>query len=149
MAKVKTSRIPYKSSGLALTAILVGEVQFVFATAGPVGPHIKSGRLRPLAVTSLKASALSPGLPPVAATLPGYEATSVFSLFAPAKTPSAIITRLNEGLVRVLSSAEVKEKFLAAGIETVGSSPQELGAFMWSEMERMGKVIKDAGIRAE
>ena len=149
MAGVNILRIPYKGSGVALNAILVGEVQLVFATAGPVGPHVKSGRLKALAVTSLKPSALAPGLPTVAATLPGYDAASVFGVFAPAKTPAAVINRLNQELVRVLNGADVKEKFLAAGIETVGTSPQEFAATIKSEMDRMGKVIKDAGIRGE
>ena len=149
MASVRISRVPYKSSGLALTGILVGEVQLVFATAGPLGPHLKSGRLRALAVTSPKPSALAPGLPTISAALPGYEASSVFGILAPAKTPGPVISRLNEGLVRILNRNDVKERFLGAGIETVGSTPQEFAITIKTEMDRLGKVIKDAGIRGD
>jgi len=148
MAGVDVVRVTYKSSGLALNALISGEVQLAFATAGPVGPHIKSGRLRPLAVTSLQANSLAPGLPTVAATLPGYEASSVFGIFAPAKTPVAIIARLNRELLRVLSSADVKQKFLSEGTETVGNTPAEFAAVIKSDLEKLGKVIRDAGIRA-
>ncbi len=149
MAGVDIVRIPYKTSGLALNALISGEVQLAFATAGPVGPHLKSGRLKALAVTSLQPTALAPGLPTVAATVPGYEASSVFSIFAPAKTPIEIINRLNREFVRVLTSADVKQKFFNAGIETVGSSPAELAATIKSDRQTLGKVIKDAGIRAD
>ena len=100
-------------------------------------------------LTSLQPTVLAPGLPTVAATVPGYEASSIFGIFAPAKTPAEIISRLNRELLRVLGNAEVKQKFFAAGIETIGSSPAELAATMKSDMQTLGKVIKDAGIRAD
>jgi tripartite-type tricarboxylate transporter receptor subunit TctC len=111
---------------------------------------VKSGRLRALAVTSAQQSPLAPGLATVAASgLPGYESVSTYGMFAPAKTPEPIVKRLNEEIVRVLKRPDVKEKFFNAGIEAVGSSPEELAALIQSEMARMGKVIKDAGIRGE
>ena len=125
-------------------------MQLAFATPGSVAQHIKSGRLRALAVTTAQPSALLPGLPTVAASgLPGYEAETLIGIFAPAKTPATIINRLNQEIVRVLNRADVKERFLNAGTETVGSSPEQLSSTMKSEMARMGKVIKDAGIRAD
>ncbi len=148
MGKLNIVQIPYKGNGIALNALIAGEVQLAFATAGSVAAHIKSGRLRALAVTSPQPSPLLPGLPTVAsAGLPGYEATSIVGLFAPAKTPEAVIARLNQETVRVLNSAELKERFLKSGVETVGSTPEEFGAVVRSEMARLGKVIRDANIR--
>jgi tripartite-type tricarboxylate transporter receptor subunit TctC len=113
-------------------------------------PHVKSGRLRALAVTTLQPSALLPELPTVASSgLPGFEVASVYALFAPVKTPAAIVNRLHQEVVRFLARTDVKEKFFAAGVEPIGGSPEELAAAMKSEMARMGKVIKDAGIREE
>jgi tripartite-type tricarboxylate transporter receptor subunit TctC len=113
-------------------------------------PHVKSGRLKALAVTSAHSSALLPDLPAIADSgLPGYESVAMVAVFAPAKTPDAIIKRLNQESVRFLNSPEVKQRFLNAGAETVGSSPAELTATLKSEMNRIGKVIRNAGIRDE
>jgi len=148
MGKLNIVQIPYKGNGIALNALIAGEVQLAFATAGSVAAHIKSGRLRALAVTSAQPSPLLPGLPTVAsAGLPGFDATSIVGLFAPAKTPETVIARLNQETVRVLNSAELKERFLKSGVETVGSTPEEFGAVVRSEMARLGKVIRDANIR--
>ena len=150
MAGVNIVRINYKGAGPALTALLAGELQLMFPTAGAVSPHIKAGRIRVLAVTSAEPTALAPGVPTMAASgLPGYESISTYGVFAPAKTPRAIIDKLNEEIVRFLDRADVKERFFNAGMETVGGSPGQLAATVKSEMARMGKVIKDAGIRGE
>ena len=148
MGKLDIVQISYKGNGIALNALIAGEVQLAFATPGSVAAHIKSGRLRALAVTSPQPSPLLPDLPTVAsAGLPGYEATSIVGMFAPAKTPEAVIARLNQETVRVLNRAEIKERFLSSGVETVGSTPEEFGAVVKSEMARLGKVIRDANIR--
>ena len=148
MGKLDITQISYKGNGIALNALIAGEVQLAFATPGSVAAHIKSQRLRALAVTSPQPSPLLPGLPTVAsAGLPGYEAVSIVGLFAPAKTPEAVVARLNQEIVRVLGRAEVKERFLSSGVETVGSTPEEFGATVKSEMARLGKVIRDAGIK--
>jgi tripartite-type tricarboxylate transporter receptor subunit TctC len=111
---------------------------------------MKSGRLRALAVTSAQPSALFPNLPTVAVSgLPGYESVSVSAVFAPAGTPRVIISRLNQDIVRAITSAEVREKFLLAGAEVVASSPEQLAATVKSDMTKLGKVIKDAGIRED
>jgi tripartite-type tricarboxylate transporter receptor subunit TctC len=150
MAGVNIVRISYKTSGTSVNALVGGEVQLMFANAPSVMPHVKSGRLRALAVTTLQPSALLPELPTVASSgLPGFEVASVYALFAPVKTPAAIVNRLHQEVVRFLARTDVKEKFFAAGVEPVGGSPEELAAAMKSEMARMGKVIKDAGIREE
>ena len=149
MAGVDLVRIPYKGTGPALNALIGGEVQLMFPSAGAAAPHLKSGRLKALATASRMPSALAPGLPTVAATLPGYESASVIGVFAPAGTAATIIARLNREIAQFLRLAETKQRFLAAGTETVGSSPEELAATVKSEMTRLGKVIRDAGIRAE
>ena len=150
MAGVRIVGVPYKGAGLALTSLMAGEVQVMFASATAVAPHIKSGRLNALAVTSAEPSALFPGLPTVAAAgLPGFEAGSRQGIWAPAKTPEAIVKRLNQEIVRFLTMPAVKERLLSMGIEAAPSSPEQFAAIIKSEMVRMGKVIKDAGIRVE
>jgi tripartite-type tricarboxylate transporter receptor subunit TctC len=143
-------RVNYKSGGLALTELISGEVQLFFANAGALAPHMRSGRLRALAVTSAQPSPLLPGLPTVAASgLPGYELTSVQGLFAPQRTPDAVVARLNQEIVQFLRRADTREKFFAAGMEPLGSRPEELTATVKSEMARLGSVIKATGIALE
>lgn len=149
MTRADMVRVNYKSGGLALTELMSGEVQLFFANAGAAAPHMKSGQLRALAVTSAQPSPLQPGLPTIAAALPGYELVSVQGLFAPARTPDAVIARLNQEIVPFLQRADVRDKFLAAGMESLGSSPEALAATVKSEMDRLGKVIKAAGIALE
>ena len=118
VAGVKLTRIPYKGNGIAITALLAGEVQVMFSSTGAVAPHMKSGRLRALGVSSLKPSPLAPGVPSIAtAGVPGYEAEVLHAMFAPAKTPSAIVNKLNAEVSRYLRSAPAREVFLKAGIE--------------------------------
>lgn len=148
MAGINIIRISYKGTGPALNALSGGEVQLMLAPSGSVAPYIKAGRVRALAVGSTQPSALAPDLPTVAASgLPGYESVAMTGLLAPAKTPATIITRLNQEAVRVINSPDVKEKFLNASVEVVGGTPAQFAAAIKSEMSRMGKVIKDAGIR--
>jgi tripartite-type tricarboxylate transporter receptor subunit TctC len=151
MAGVDIVHIPFKSSGPALISILSGQLQLMFATTGGVTPHIKSGRLRALAVSTLQPSALAPGLPTVAAAgnLPGYESAATAGVFAPAGTPEKIVNQLNEEIKRVLTRPDVKERFFNQGVEVLGTSPEQTAAFVKSDMATIAKVIRDAGIRAE
>ena len=150
MAGVDIVRINYKSTGTALNDVIAGQVQLIFATAASVTPHMKSGRLTALAVTSAQPSALFAGLPTVAASgVPGYEAVQMNGIFAPAKTPAAVVSRLNQEIVRALNQPETREKLLNTGVEPVGTSPQEFASKIKSEMTRLGKLIKDVGIRDE
>jgi tripartite-type tricarboxylate transporter receptor subunit TctC len=146
MAAVNIVCINYKGTGPSINGLIGGEVQVMFAGLGPAAPHMKSGKLRPLAVTTAKPSALVPGLPTIASFLPGYESTVQTGLFAPAKTPVQIINRLNKEVVQVLDKADVKERLLNLGIEPIGNSPAEFAAIIKTDMTRMGKVIKEAGI---
>jgi len=129
--------------------LIGGELQIMFATAGGVAAHVRSGRLRALAVTSAEPSALVPGLPTVAASLPGYEWVVSYGVFAPAGTPVVIINRLNREIVRVLNKPEVKEKFFAVGVEIVANSPAEFAGAMKSEIVKISKIIQEVGIRGE
>jgi tripartite-type tricarboxylate transporter receptor subunit TctC len=150
MAGVSMVRVPYKGSGPGLIGVMTGEVELMFPGAASAWGYVKQGKLRGLAICSAQPSELFPGLPTVAASgLPGYESVSPQGIVAPARTPATIINRLNQEIVRVLNSAEVKERLANSGIQVVGSSPEEFAATMKSDMARIGRLIKDAGIRAE
>jgi tripartite-type tricarboxylate transporter receptor subunit TctC len=141
--------IPFKGAGASIIGVMSGQVQLSFASAASVSPHIAAGRLKAIAVTSTKPFALFPDLPTVAATVPGYEAGGAIGFFAPAKTPAAIVARLSREAATVLGAPDVKQKFLAIGVETVGSAPGVLAATLRSETAKWAKVIKSAGIRLE
>jgi tripartite-type tricarboxylate transporter receptor subunit TctC len=150
MAGVDMVRINFKSAAAALNDLIGSRVQLMFATAGSVTPHVKSGRLRALAVTTAQPSPSFPELPTVAASgLPGYESGVVYGVFAPAKTSKIIIDRLNHEIVRVLNLPAVKEKFLSSGIDTVGNSPEAFARWMKADIDKMSKLIRDAGIKVE
>ena len=149
MAAVDIVGVAYKGTGPAVNALIGGHVQLMFGAPASVAGHVKSGRLRALAVTSARPSALVPGLPAIAATVPGYEMGGETALFAPRGTPEAIVARLNRDVARILNQPAIKERFFQAGVETVGSSPAELAATIKNTMNRLGKVIREAGIRAE
>jgi tripartite-type tricarboxylate transporter receptor subunit TctC len=118
----------------------------MFPPAPSVAPHIESGRLRALAVTSARQSALAPGLPTIASSVPGYEAGAITGIWAPANTPQAIISLLNREIVRFLMRPEIREKFLNAGVDVVGSSPAEFAVVMKADLLKWSKVVRDAGI---
>jgi tripartite-type tricarboxylate transporter receptor subunit TctC len=150
LAGVNMVNIQYKSNSQELIDLLAGNVHLAFGTASAVIPYVKSGRLRALAVTSAERSPLAPGLPTIAASgLPGYESEALHAVFVPAKTPDAIVKRLNAEIVRVLKLPDTRQQFLALGVEAVGSTPEELAAVIRSEIARWSKVLKDAGIRAD
>jgi tripartite-type tricarboxylate transporter receptor subunit TctC len=150
MAGVDITHIPYKGAGAAMIDVMRGQVHLIFAVPNAIVPHVKTGRLRALAVTSAEPSVLLPGLPTVAGTgLPGYESVAIFGMFAPARTPEAIIRRLHQEIVRVLNTEDARKRLLEAGIEPVGSTPVEFAAKLESETLRMDKVIKAAGIRMD
>ena len=151
MAGVNLVRIPFKGTGPAMIDMIGGgQVHVMFPNATGVMPHVRSGKLRSLDVTSAQPSALAPGLPTIAAAgLPGYDAQTMYEVFAPARMPSTILDRLNREIVRVLNNPDVKNRFFGVGLEVVGSSVQELAATIKTDMAKMGQVIKAAGIRAD
>ena len=141
MAKTKIVRVNYKGSGPAMMGLFVGEVQLMFGALGPMLPHVKSGKVRALAVTTPKRSPLAPELPPVSDAIPGYFSEAAIGFFAPRKTPAPIIKLLNNGIQQALKGLDPQIVF-NAGVEIVGGSPDEFGKFIKADMTKMGEVIK-------
>jgi tripartite-type tricarboxylate transporter receptor subunit TctC len=145
LAGVNVVRIPYKGTGPALAAVMVGEVHAMFGSAGGAASHVKSGRLRALAVGSAEPSPLAPGVPTLeAAGLPGFISEALHALFAPAGTPQPVVTRLNQEVTRYLQSAEARDIFLKAGIEVAPGTPEELTSIMKAEVARIGPLLRTA-----
>ncbi len=150
MAGINVVHVPFKGSSASLTALMGNHVKYMFCTPGSVTPLIASGRLRALAVTTLKPTALFPSLPTVAASgLPGYEMVSTNGVLAPAGTPAAIINTLNREIVQILHMKRIREAFFNAGSEVIGSSPEEFSRTIKSEIAKWGKIIKEAAIKAD
>lgn len=150
MAGVNFVPVPYKGGGPALLALLGGEVELTFASAGAAAAPLKLNRVRALAVTTAEPSRLFPGVPTIAASgLPGFESVLVNGLFAPAGTPASVINALNQETVQFLRKAEVKERFFATGMESVGNSPAEFESVVKADIAKWGKLIKAAKIRIE
>ena len=151
MAGVDIVHVPYKSTGGAVIPLLSGELQVMFGTTATISTHIRSGKVRALAVSTAQPSALAPGLPTIAsaANLPGYESAATAGVFAPASTPQAIVRRLHEEITRALARPDVKERFFNQSVEIVGGSPQETEAFVKSDMATTARIIKEAGIRVD
>jgi tripartite-type tricarboxylate transporter receptor subunit TctC len=148
MAGIKIVRIPYKGSGPAVNDLIAGQTHMMFPTTASGMPHVKAGRLRALGVASLKPTPLAPGLPTVADTgLPGFESVVMYTIFAPAKTPGAVIKRLHAELVQALKAQPAHDRLFSVGVEAVGSTPAELASAVKSEMERMGRIIREARLR--
>jgi len=141
--------IPYKGGGPAMMDTIAGQAQINMASLIQVIPHAKSGKLRLLATSGTKRSALFPDVPTVAETVPGYDATNWWGLVAPAATPQAILARLNSELEIVLKSDETRKRVENEGAEVVRMTPAEFGRFMAEETQKWAKVVKQAGISAE
>ncbi len=150
MAGVDLLHVPYKGAAPALTDLLAGQINLTFNPASVALPYIKSARLRGLGVTSAKRSTLAPELPTIAeAGVPGYESTGWYGVLSPARTPDAIITRLNRELMNALRDREVKERFVATGVEPIGTTPTQFAAYMRDEFVKWGKVVKATGAKVE
>jgi len=150
MAGIEMVHVPYKGGGQALPAQLGGEVALSFSTVVSSLPHVTSGRLRGLAVTSAKRTPAAPDFPTVAESgLPGYEAVSWYGLFAPAGTPRDIIARLNAETVRVLKLADVRQLMLAQGAEPVSETPEQFAALVKADIAKWGEVVRKSGARAD
>ena len=150
MAGVRMVHVPYKGIAPAMQDLLGGEVQLMFGTIVALVPLIQSDRLRALAVTSRKRSALLPDVPTLAESgLPDYQAGSWYGVLAPAGTPRAIIDRLHETIVKALRQPEVAKRLAAEGAEVIGSTPEEFGAHIKTELARVAAVVRAAGIRME
>ena len=150
MAGIEMTHVPYKGAALALTDVMAGQIQMSFSQPLIVLPHLKSGRVKALAITSAKRSTALPDYPTIAESgLAGYESSSWQGIVVPAGTTGQIIARLHGELVKAMTSAELKERLSAAGIEPMSSTPEQFAAFIKSENTRFAKVIKDAGIKPE
>lgn len=150
LAGTKLTRVPYRGAAPALVDLLGGQIHMTFDNIPVVIPHVRAGRLRALGVTSAARSTLLPEVPTIAeAGLPGYEVTARFGLTIPAKTPRNRITRLNAEVLRALAPAPVRDRFANLGLDVVGSTPEEYQRLTIQESERLGKVIRAAGIKPQ
>jgi tripartite-type tricarboxylate transporter receptor subunit TctC len=149
MTGVKMVHIPYKGSGPATTELLAGQVQMRFSSIPPVLPHVRTGRLRALAVTSARRFSLLPDVPTVADTVPGFEVDSWYGVFAPTGTPPAIIKKLNADFAAALSLPDVKALLATDGSEVVASSPERFGAIIRAEFARWEPVVRESGAKID
>jgi tripartite-type tricarboxylate transporter receptor subunit TctC len=150
MAGVDIVHVPYKGGGAAVTDLLAGNISMYFSTTPSSMPHVRTGRLRALAVTSAKRSEIVPNIPTMAeAALPGFEMSAWHALFAPAATPPAIVKKLADEVVRALRQADVKERLAAQGVDAVGTTPEELAAIIKENIVKYAKLVKAADIRIE
>jgi tripartite-type tricarboxylate transporter receptor subunit TctC len=150
MAGVKMTHIPYKGGGPAMIELVGGQVQLVYATAASAVPQIKAGKIKGIAVTTIKRSALMPSIPTISESgLPGFDANNWYGLLAPAKTPRAIVMRLNAEVAKVLKLPDVKEFLFNQGLDPAPGTPEQFGAYIKSEIAKWAKVVKDSGARAD
>lgn len=148
-AGIQVIHVPYRSGGPSIASVVSGETAFNFSGAVTALPHIRSGKVRGLAVTSLKRSAATPDISTLDSVFPGFESANWYAMFAPAGTPAPIVNRLHAETVNALKSTEMREFMTSEGAEVVGSSPTELAAYVQRELERYGKVIRSANIRID
>ena len=150
MTGVKLTHIPYKGSGLAITELIGGQVQLMFAGIVPIDPHVKSGRVRSIAVTSAKRSVAIPQVPTIAESgLPGFEVVGWYGVLAPARTPHPVVARLHNEFVKILQTQDIRDRLLSEGAEPVGNTPAEFTAFIKTDIGRWAKVIKAAGAKLD
>ena len=144
------THVPYKGTAPAITDLIGGQIQMMFAGTLSAAPHVKAGRIRAVAVTSSQRRADAPELPTIAETvLPGYEASEWFSVFAPAGLPKPLIGKLHAELMKTISDPEVKERLIASGMDFVGSTPAELGDVIKRDYVKWTRVVKETGLRLD
>lgn len=147
MSGIELLHVPYNGGGPALTATMAGEVHIFFSTIGPVLRLVRDGKLKGLAVTSAKRSAVVPEFPTIAESgVPGYEISNWFGIVVPAATPKPVITRLNAEIVNAINLSDIKKRIIGLGADPIGGTPDELTAYTRSEIVKWAKVVKAAGI---
>lgn len=147
---VKIRHVPYKGAVPALTDLLGGQISMIFSSMPPALPHIKSGKLRALGVTSTARSPVTPELPTIAESgLTGYEVKNWYGIFAPRGTPKEIVTKLNAEIVKILNMPDVKESLSLQGAEPSTSTPQEFAAYVKDETEKWAKIVKYSGVKVD
>lgn len=149
MTGTKMTHVPYKGAGQAVIALASGEIDMLITTIAAALPHMESGRMRALAVTTLKRAPSVPNLPTVDETLKGFESDNWYGLFFPAKTPEAIVSRFHAEMSKVLTDPDVRKLMENQGATPLGSSPAEMGAYLKREIEKYAKVIEASGARAD
>ena len=151
MAGVDIVHVPFKSTGGAVAPLISGQLQVMFGTTSAVTPHIKSGRVRALAVSTAQPTALAPGLPTIAAAggLPAYESAATAAIFAPAGTAETLIKRLHEEIIRALARPDVKTRFFNQRMEAVGGTPEEAAAFIKSDRAATARIVKEIRVQIE
>ena len=150
MAHVELVHVPYKGLGPALADLMGGQVQLIISTMASALPQVKAGKLRPLAVTTAKRSPFFPEVPTMdEAGVRGYEFNTWYGMLVPAGTPRPIVERLNRETAKLLDSAAIKEQFATQGIEAAPTSPEQFGAYLRTEVEKWGKVVKASGATPE
>jgi tripartite-type tricarboxylate transporter receptor subunit TctC len=150
MAGVKLIHVPYRGSGYALTDAINGRVPVLFVNLSPVSGHLQSGKLRALAVTSLKRAPMLPAVPTMDESgYPGYDIVNWFGFLAPAGTPDDIVRKLNRAITKIADSAEIRNRLAVQGAESMTSTPEEMRAFVAGEIAKWGKVVKATGARVE
>jgi tripartite-type tricarboxylate transporter receptor subunit TctC len=150
MAGIDMTHVPYKGAAPAMQDLIAGRVQLMFDNAGSALTQIKAGKVRALAVTTSRRSALLPDLPTVSESgLPGFDINTWFGVFVPAKTPRPVVDRLHDAFVKALQAPDVREKMLALGVEPVGNTPEQFAAYIQSEAAKYAKVIQASGAKVE
>ncbi|MBI3916994.1 MAG: tripartite tricarboxylate transporter substrate binding protein [Betaproteobacteria bacterium] len=148
LAGIDVVHVPYKGTAPAMTDLLAGRVQFMFTSMPTVLAHVKGGKLKLLATGGTKRSPVIAATPPIAETLPGFELVTWYGIFAPARTPAEIVSRLNGAIAKALADPEVRKRFGAQGLETVTMTPQELRKYTERELDRWTRLVERAGIKA-
>jgi tripartite-type tricarboxylate transporter receptor subunit TctC len=143
------THIPYKGAGPALTDTIAGQTQVIMVNIIAGLPHVKSGRIRAIGLSSARRSSVAPDVPPVAETVPGFDENGQHGILVPANTPREIVQRLNAELVKAMNSAEIKSRLSAEGAEPVGSSPEQYAQILRTDIAKWAQVIKTSGIRSE
>lgn len=149
ITKANLQAVPYKGAGPAMTALLGGEVRIGFTAVPPVVALARSGKLVPVAVTSLKRLEVLPNVPAVAETYPGFEVDNMYGLLAPKKTPAALIRKINADTVAVLQQPDLRARFVQDAFEVRGNSPEAFEKYLRAEVGKWAKVVKESGVRVE
>ena len=149
MAGVEMTHVPYKGAGPILADLLGGQILLGYLSLPAALPHLKTGKLTPLGVTSAKRSAVAADVPTIAESLPGYEVENWYGVFAPARTPKDVVARLNRDVTKVLQMPDIQEKLRAQGLEPLTSTPEQFAAYVKSETVKWARVVKESGAKVD